>query len=79
MEPKITSLVVRVIRESSGREVALAYEDALISTGYLDSMTMVSLIIELQAEFGVQFDVSDMSVENFESVRAISKLVQSRI
>ena len=42
-------------------------------------MTMVSLIIELQTEFGVQFDVSDMSVENFESVRAISKLVQSRL
>ncbi len=79
MEPEITSLVVRVIRESSGREVVLAHEDALISTGYLDSMTMVSLIIELQTEFGVQFDVSDMSVENFESVRAISKLVQSRL
>ena len=73
------SLVVRVIRESSGREVALLDEDALISTGYLDSMTMVSLIIELQTEFGVQFEVSDMSVENFESVRAISKLVQSRL
>ena len=73
------SLVVRVIRESSGREVALLHEDALISTGYLDSMTMVSLIIELQTEFGVQFEVSDMSVENFESVRAISKLVQSRL
>jgi acyl carrier protein len=50
MEPKIMSLVVRVIRESSGREVALLHEDALISTGYLDSMTMVSLIIELQTE-----------------------------
>ncbi len=79
MEPKITSLVVRVIREHSGREVVLAHEDALISTGYLDSMTMVSLIIELQTEFGVQFEVSDMSVENFESVHAISKLVQSRL
>ena len=79
MEPKITSLVVRVIRESSGREVVLADGDALISTGYLDSMTIVSLIIELQNEFGVQFEVSDMSVENFESVHAISKLVQSRL
>lgn len=78
MEPQITLLVARVIRENTGREVELAAEDPLISSGYLDSMTMVSLVIELQAEFAVRLKIADMSVENFESVRSISELVRAR-
>lgn len=78
MEPQITQLVARVIRENIGLEVVLAAEEPLISSGYLDSMTLVSLVIALQTEFSVEFDIADMSVENFQCVRSISELVQSR-
>jgi len=78
MEPQITSLVAQVIRENTGRDVVLAAEEPLITSGYLDSMTMVSLVIALQTEFAVELDIADMSAENFQSVRTISELVQAR-
>lgn len=78
MEPQITQLVARVIRENTGLDVVLSAEEPLISSGYLDSMTLVSLVIALQTEFSVEFDIADMSVENFQCVRSISELVQSR-
>lgn len=78
MEPRITSLVAQVIRENTGRDVVLAAEEPLITSGYLDSMTLVSLVIALQTEFAVELDIADMSLENFQSVRSISELVEAR-
>ena len=78
MEPQITSLVARVIRENTGLDVVPAVEDPLINSGYLDSMTLVSLVIALQTEFAIEFDIADMSVENFQCVRSITELVQAR-
>ncbi len=78
MERRVSSVVAQVIAENTGQELALTAEDPLISTGILDSMSMVSLVIALQSEFGVQLEVTDLNVENFESIRSISNLVQLR-
>ncbi len=78
MERRVSSVVAQVIVESTGQELALTAEDPLISTGILDSLSMVSLVIALQSEFGVQLEVTDLNVENFESIRSISNLVQLR-
>jgi acyl carrier protein len=78
MQPQISSLVTRVIRENTGQDVSLTAEAPLISSGYLDSISMVSLVIALQDAFAVQLEMEDMVVENFENVRAISALVERR-
>ncbi len=79
MEAQITSLVARVILDNTGRCVELGAEDPLIQSGYLDSMTLVSLVISLQDEFGVRLELADMSAENFATVRAITALLRARI
>ena len=73
---RISKLVADVIRQNTGRSLQLTPDEPLISSGYLDSMSMVSLVIALQGEFDVQFAVADMSAENFETVSAIVKLIE---
>ena len=54
MQSRIATLVARVILESTGQQLTLTGSDPLISSGCLDSMSMVSLVIALQSEFSVQ-------------------------
>jgi acyl carrier protein len=78
LQDRIAHLVARVIAENTGHTLALGPDDKLISSGYLDSMSMVNLVIALQSELGVDLDITDMSVDNFESIRAMTALIQSR-
>ena len=78
LQSRIAALVARIIDESTGRSLAPGPDDPLISSGYLDSMSMVNLVIALQAELGIDLDVADISADNFASVRAIADLVAAR-
>lgn len=49
----------------------------LIDGGYLDSMDIVSLVMDLNDEFNVNISVSELEPENFNSVSAIEKLIGS--
>ena len=48
----------------------------LIDGGYLDSMDIVSLVMDLNDEFGVDISVADLKPENFNSVDAMVELVE---
>lgn len=48
----------------------------LIDGGYLDSMDIVSLVMDLNDEFGVNISVSDLKPENFNSVNAMVELIE---
>lgn len=78
LQARISELVTRVILESTGRDLTLGVEEPLISSGFLDSMSMVNLVIAMQSELGVELDVTHMNAENFESIRAIAELVEAR-
>jgi len=49
---------------------------ALVDDGYLDSLSLITLISELSMEFGVNFDMDDLMPENFNSVDAIEDTVR---
>ena len=49
---------------------------ALVDDGYLDSLSLITLISELSMEFGVNFDMDDLMPENFNSVDAIEETVR---
>lgn len=51
-------------------------EDALIDDGVLDSFDVVSIISELDDEFGVQVKINELDPENFNSVESIWEMVQ---
>ena len=78
LRTQISKLVSRIILESTGRTLELDTDDPLISSGYLDSMSMVQLVIAVQSELDVELEVTHMSAENFETIQAITALVEAR-
>ena len=58
-------------------DVEFENETALIDDGILDSFDVVSIISELDDQFGVQVRITELDPENFNSVEAIWQLVQS--
>lgn len=47
-----------------------------IEDGYLDSFDLVSLVSELEAEFGILIDALDIVPENFCNAEAIAEVVR---
>lgn len=57
----------------------LAHDTPLLSTGLLDSLSVEQLLLFLEDEHGVEFDESDYSAENFETVDAIVGLLRRKL
>lgn len=49
--------------------------ESLVSDGILDSLDIMNLIMALEDGFGIEINPEDVLSDNFESVDAISKLV----
>jgi len=57
-------------------DVDFENETALIDDGILDSFDIVSLVGELSEEFDIEIKPSDLVPANFNSVQAISNLIE---
>jgi acyl carrier protein len=57
-------------------EVVLNYDTPLISSGYVDSFSMVSLLVFLENKFKIKIPPSKATPEAFDSVNKIIVLVK---
>ena len=51
----------------------------LIETGLIDSLALVTLITEIEAEFGVQLPLDEFDIERFRSVEQIAAYVSAHL
>lgn len=51
-------------------------EQALIDDGYIDSLDLTAVILELEEAFQVRIDPAQVEPENFNSVDAILEMVE---
>lgn len=58
-------------------DVDFENETSLIDDGYLDSFDVVSIISEIDDQFGVQIRINELDPENFNSAESIWNLIQS--
>ena len=56
--------------------VALGDDTPLVSGGLIDSMSLVDLILDLQASFAVTIAVGEVEPDDFDSVRRIARTVE---
>ena len=57
-------------------DVDFENNDALIDDGILDSLDIVSLVTEINAEFDVTIPAEEIIPENFNSVSALTALLE---
>lgn len=50
--------------------------DSLVDDGILDSLSIVTLVSELSLEYGIIFDLAELTPENLNSIDAIVETVQ---
>ncbi len=74
-EERIKQIIVEQINPKFKLE-ELKSETPLIGRGVgLDSVSLLELIVAIEAEFGVRFDDSDLTPELFQSVSSIASYV----
>jgi D-alanine--poly(phosphoribitol) ligase subunit 2 len=66
--------VVALIRRALQVEVPDPDTD-LIEAGLIDSLALISLITEVETEFGIELPLEDFDVEEFRSARQIAACV----
>jgi acyl carrier protein len=63
-----------ILREALNVEPPTPDTD-LIEAGLLDSLALVALITEIESEFGFEFPLEDVDVDDFRTIDRIAKLV----
>ena len=53
-------------------------ETALVDDGFLESLDLVTIVSEIMDTFDIELNVDDLLPENFNSVPAMLRLIQSR-
>lgn len=67
----------KFFHEQLGRTPVSA-KDSLVHSGLIDSLSIVRLIVFIDAEFQVTLEFDDMVAENFDTLERISALIVTR-
>jgi methoxymalonate biosynthesis acyl carrier protein len=56
----------------------LRNDENFFQLGYVNSLFAVQLVAFVENEFQIKIDMADLEMENFQSIDAISRLVESK-
>lgn len=74
--PKLAAYITKDILKQPNR--TLTPNDALISSGLVDSFHLVDLALFIEDTFGVHIDDTELTVETFDTLGQLAGLIQSR-
>ena len=62
-----------------GRADGLGDDSPLVSSGIIDSAGVLQLVDWLEQSFGIRIEDEAVAIDNFDSLRALSRMVQDRL
>lgn len=74
MEKQIIEILKEHIDEL--KEVEVKADTALISSGYLESFDIISIVVSLEETFDVELPLEDMELEDFNTVGTIAEMIK---
>ena len=74
---KILDGVRTIVSERLMADVSSVDTD-LLETGALDSVSLVELLVALEQRFGVSFELAELEIDNFRSIKRIAQLVSDQ-
>ncbi|MBK9600340.1 MAG: acyl carrier protein [Anaerolineales bacterium] len=57
---------------------AIRADEALISSGLIDSFSLMDISLFVEGKFGVRIDDTELNAETFDTLEQLAKLIQSR-
>jgi len=72
---QLTKDITGLITEKLLVEVESPEQD-LLTSGILDSLTLVQLLLDLEQRFSVTIPLEDLEIDDFRSVSSIARLIQ---
>jgi acyl carrier protein len=76
MQQTISDFIVKTILKQPKRVIQPA--DALISSGLIDSFSLVDLALFVEDTFGVRIADSELNASTFDSIEQLANLIQAR-
>lgn len=76
MQQTISDFIVKTILKQPKRVIQPA--DALISSGLIDSFSLVDLALFVEDTFGVRIADSELNASTFDSIEQLANLIQTR-
>jgi acyl carrier protein len=73
--PDLISQVSRVIAENLLLEVN-SPEENLLSSGAIDSSSLIQLLVSLEEYFGVRIPLDELEIEDLRSIQSIARLIE---
>ena len=78
-EKKIYDIIVDVLQSSRGLNLPLTNDVSLIESGILDSLCIVEIVQQMEKYFGIEIVVTDITLDNFDTLNRITKFIESRM
>ena len=76
IEAKIENYILKELL--NGRKTKIGINDSLVSSGILDSLTLLQLISFLEEEFNIKVDDSELHADNFQTIEIMRNFVQQK-
>tara|TARA_B110000858_G_C17711191_1_gene430645 strand:- start:382 stop:630 length:249 start_codon:yes stop_codon:yes gene_type:complete len=74
---EIRKQVLDLVRSVSGNENIIE-DSLLLDEGWIDSLTTITLLTEVEEKFSIVIEADELSHENFNTIENISKLISSK-
>ncbi len=75
----VTQLAKRIAQDILKQPNRLIHADeALISSGLIDSFSLVDLSLLVEDDFGVQIDDTELNAETFDTLEQLAALIETR-
>lgn len=73
---KLSSFIASEILKQPGRE--LAPDSPLISSGLIDSFSLMDIALFVEDTFGVRIEDTELNAETFDTIQELADLIESR-
>jgi acyl carrier protein len=76
-DPGLTARLERLLLERLHLKVPSASTD-LIAGGFLDSLSLVELLLALEEEMAVRIKIDDLEIDNFRTLANLAQFIAAR-
>lgn len=81
MDSNIRNLLSKYIAEEILKQPqkVIATDKEIISSGMIDSFSLVDLALFVENQFGVQIDDTELNRESFDTIEELARLIEKRM